>query len=82
MSKIDLKGNPLSNEKLKKLRWYLIEIGKDEVALKEQLKRYITFKNIQPCPPYFNLNHFVFSNIIHVKTLFDNYQSIKRKHDK
>ena len=77
MSKIDLRGNPLSNEKLKKLRWYLIEIGKDEVAIKEQLKRYITFKNIQPCPPYFNLNHFVFSNIIHVKTLFDNYQSIK-----
>ena len=77
LSKIDLRGNLLSNEKLKKLRWYLIEIGKDEVAIKEQLKRYITFKNIQPCPPYFNLNHFVFSNIIHVKTLFDNYQSIK-----
>jgi hypothetical protein len=76
-SKMDTKGNVLTNEKLKKLRWYLIEIGKDEVAIKEQLKKYITFKNIQPCPPYHNLNHFVFSNIVHVKTLFDNYQTIK-----
>jgi len=77
LSKIDLKGNFISNERLKKFKWYLIEIGKDEVAIKEQLKRYISFKNIQPCPPYYNLNHFVFSNIIHVKTLFDNYQLIK-----
>jgi hypothetical protein len=76
-SKVDSNGNLLSNEKLKKLRWYLIEIGKDEVAIKEQLKKYISFKNIHPCLPYYNLNHFAFSNIIHVKTLFDNYQLLK-----
>jgi hypothetical protein len=77
LSKVDLSGNALSNERLKKLRWYLIEIGKDEVAIKEQLKKYISFKNVQRSIPYYNLNHFVFSNILHVKTLFDNYQMIK-----
>lgn len=77
LSQKDLRGNLLSNEKLKKLRWFLIETGKDEVAIKEQLKKYITFKNIQPSLPYYNLNHFVFSNSVHVKALLDNYQMIK-----
>jgi hypothetical protein len=77
LSKKDSKGNSLSNEQLKKLRWYLIEIGKDEVAIKEQLKKYINFKNIQPSIPFHNLQHFSFANIQHVKTLFDNYQKIK-----
>jgi len=78
ISKVDCNGNSISNERLRKLKWYLIEIGKDEVAIKEQLKKYITFKNIQPTPPFYNLNHFSFSNITHVKTLFDNYQMIKK----
>lgn len=76
-SKVDTNGNLISNERLKKLRWFVIELGKDEVAIKEQLKKYINFKNIQPTLPYYDLNHFVFSNILHVKTLFDNYQSLK-----
>jgi hypothetical protein len=77
LSKKDSKGNSLSNEKLKKLRWYLIEIGKDEVAIKEQLKKYITFKNIQPSIPFYNVNHFSFANACHVKALLDNYQALK-----
>ena len=77
LSKRDSKGNHLSNEQLKKLRWYLIEIGKDEVAIKEQLKRYITFKSIQPTLPFYNINHFSFANIQHVKALFDVYFTIK-----
>ena len=75
--KKDSKGNPLSNEQLKKLRWYLIEIRKDEVAIKEQLKKYITFKNIYPSTTYFDLKHFSFSNEEHVKALLENYQELK-----
>lgn len=77
LSKRDSKGNHLSNEQLKKLRWYLIEVGKDEVAIKEQLKRYITFKNVQPTIPFHNITHFSFANINHVKALFDVYFTIK-----
>jgi hypothetical protein len=77
LSKKDSKGNSISNEKLKKLRWYLIEIGKDEVAIKEQLKKYITFKNIQPSIPFHDIQHFSFANIQHIKSLIENYQTIK-----
>jgi hypothetical protein len=79
--KKDSKGNSLSNEQLKKLRWYLIEIGKDEVAIKEQLKKYITFKNIQPSIPFYDLKHFSFANVDHIKALIENYQSLKENTD-
>lgn len=77
LSKKDHKGNNLSNEQLKKLRWYLIELGKDQVAIKEQLKRYIIFKSVLPSVPFYNINHFSFTNINHVKTLFDIYPVLK-----
>lgn len=77
ISKVDSNGNPLSQEQLKKLRWFLIEIRKDEVAIKEQLKKYINFKNITPSFPFYNLTNFSFSNNLHVKTLFDSYSLLK-----
>lgn len=80
LSKKDSNGKQLSNEQLKKLRWYLIEIGKDEIAIKEQLKRYITFKNIQPTFPFYNIDNFSFANPKHVKALFENYKQLKESY--
>lgn len=79
LSKKDSKGNSLSNEQLKKLRWYLIDLGKEEIAIKEQLKRYITFKNIYPTSPYFDIKNFSFANPVHVKTLMDVCKNLKEK---
>jgi hypothetical protein len=76
--KKDLKGNDLTVEQIKKMRWYVIDIGKEEIAIKEQLKRYICFRNITISSPNYDLKNFSFRNTKHIKSLFDNYQSIKQ----
>jgi hypothetical protein len=70
---VNSEGKVLTNDELKKIKWFLIDLRKDEVAIKEKLKGYITFKKITRSNPVYDLENFSFSNMQHVKTILDNY---------
>lgn len=74
----DSDGNKLGETELRKLKWYLIDIRKDEVAMKEMLKGYIRFKHIAPEVEEQDYSGFNFTNAEHVKALFDDYSELKQ----
>lgn len=74
---IDSKGNPIDKDEMKKLKWYRIEIQKDEVAMKEMLKGYIRFKRLSPESADEDFSRFNFTDIEQVKILFEHYSKLK-----
>lgn len=76
-SKIDSCGNPLSEEQIRKLKWIVIDLRKDEVAIKECLKGYITFKRLSTSSFSPNFQHMSFANEKHIKILLDSYSLLK-----
>lgn len=75
---VDSNGNPIGEEAMKKIRWYLIDIRKDEVAMKEMLKGYIRFKRLSPEGGEDNYSGFSFDNVNHVRAILDNYSELKQ----
>lgn len=75
---IDSNGNVISEENMRKIRWYLIDIQKDEVAMKEMLKGYIRFKKLSKEGSIKDFSSFSFSNKNHVSILFENYSDLKQ----
>lgn len=76
-TKVDSQGNPLEEDQIRKLKWILIEIRKDEVAVKECLKGYIRFKRLSPeggTPSYEGVS---FANVDHISCILENYSSLK-----
>lgn len=75
----DSQGNRLSKDEIKKLKWIMIEVRKDEVAMKEILKGYIRFKRISPEEsPDHQLDGFSFANKEHIGMVFENYAEFKQ----
>jgi hypothetical protein len=74
----DSHGNEISEDAMRKIRWYLIDIRKDEVAMKEMLKGYIRFKRLSPEGDEPDYSGFSFDNVDHVRTLFENYSELKQ----
>jgi hypothetical protein len=75
---VDSNGNKIDEDAMRKIKWYLIEIRKDEVAIKEILKGYIRFKRLSPEGGEADFSGFCFDNIKHVSTLFYNYSKLKQ----
>lgn len=75
---IDSNGEVIGEEQMRKIRWYLIDIRKDEVAMKEMLKGYIRFKRLSPESEEKDFSQFNFTNIDHVVALMDNYSELKQ----
>jgi hypothetical protein len=74
----DTNGNKINKDNMRKIKWYLIDIRKDEVAMKEMLKGYIRFKRISPESTDNDFSGFSFDNVDHIRTLFDNYSELKQ----
>lgn len=75
---VDSTGQEISEDNMRKIRWYLIDIRKDEVAMKEMLKGYIRFKRLSPEGEEKDFSGFSFQNVNHVRVLFENYAELKQ----
>lgn len=77
-SGLDSKGNPLSQTEIRKLKWIRTDIQKDEVAVKNELKRYIRFQSITKPEPDMNaLSYIRFDDSETIRILIENYSELK-----
>jgi hypothetical protein len=76
--RVDSKGIEIPDAEIKRLKRMIIDMRKDEVAMKEMLKGYISFKRLSPSGTVNDYNGFSFDNVDHVRTLFDNYSALKQ----
>lgn len=74
----DSKGNELSQTEIRKLKWIRTDIQKDEVAVKNELKRYIRFQSItKPEPDMTALSFLRFDDPEIVRILIEDYSELK-----
>ncbi|ALA47829.1 hypothetical protein ABE137_12605 [Brevibacillus laterosporus] len=79
---VDSKGNKLSQDEIKKLKWIRTDIQKDEIAVKNELKGYIRFQSIMKSEPdYHALSYLQFDDVEIIRILIKYYQEFKYSYD-
>lgn len=77
-TKVDSKGESVSPQNVRRYKWIRTDIQKDEIAMKTQLKGYITFQSIAKSEPDYNaLSYIRFDDVEIIRLLIEYYAEFK-----
>lgn len=79
-NRVNSKGEPLSDKEIRKLKWIRTDIQKDEIVIKTELKKYVSFQNaITSEGINNNLSYIRFDDIEIMRLLIEHYSELKNQ---
>lgn len=75
---VDSKGDPISPTEIRKLKWIRTDIQKDEITMKTELKRYISFQGVTKSEKDLTaLSHIRFDDVEIIRILIEDYSDLR-----
>lgn len=75
---LDSKGDPISPTEIRKLKWIRTDIQKDEITMKTELKRYISFQGVTKSEKDLTaLSHIRFDDVEIIRILIEDYSDLR-----